>query len=84
MPSLVLCEVCAPIDCSQLQNKAWRTANVKPKMMSIDSSRPDLVEEFSKITFIGMIGEIKDQALANNLIDVEGRQKTYRSALTVD
>lgn len=43
--------------------------------MYVDASRPDLVEECSKITFIGMMEEIGDQALEQNLISLEQRQK---------
>jgi trans-aconitate methyltransferase len=57
--------------------------SVKPKSMYVDSSRPDLVENFSKSTLIGVLEEIKDQALACNLIDSDqwrkGIDALYRS-----
>ena len=66
-----------------VKKAAFSRLSVTPKLMYVDASRPDLVEEFSKITFIGMIEEIKDQALAHNLINLEEWQKgidaLYRS-----
>jgi hypothetical protein len=35
----------------------------------VDSSRPDLVEGFSKNTFIAMVEGVRDQALSLGMID---------------
>ncbi|MFH1154832.1 MAG: methyltransferase domain-containing protein [Pseudomonadota bacterium] len=44
---------------------------VSPRMVYVDSSRPFLVEGFSKKTFIAMVRGVKDQAMAMGLIDKE-------------
>jgi hypothetical protein len=38
-------------------------------MVYVDDSRPDLVEGFSRNTFIAMVEGIRDQALSLGLID---------------
>ncbi len=43
--------------------------SVSPRMVYVDSSRPKLVDGFSKKTFIAMVEAVKDQALSMNLID---------------
>jgi len=42
---------------------------VTPRMVYVDSSRPDLVESFSKNTFIAMVEGVRDQALTLGLMD---------------
>jgi SAM-dependent methyltransferase len=46
-----------------------REVRVSPRMVYVDDSRPDLVEGFSKNTFIAMVEGIHDQALSLGLID---------------
>jgi hypothetical protein len=52
-----------------LLHAGFRDVQVSPKMVYVDNSRPDLVEGFSKNTFIAMVEGIGDQALALGLID---------------
>jgi SAM-dependent methyltransferase len=42
---------------------------VSPRMVYVDSSRPDLVEGFAKDTFIAMVEGVRDQAISLGLID---------------
>lgn len=41
---------------------------VSPRMVYVDSSRPDLVEGFTKNTFIAMVEGVKEQALRAGLV----------------
>jgi SAM-dependent methyltransferase len=47
----------------------FRDAHVSPRMVYVDDSRPELVEGFSKNTFIAMVEGVREQALALGLID---------------
>jgi len=53
-------------------------------MVYVDASRPNLVEGFTKNTFTAMVEGIRDQALAQNLIDEptwnQGIKDLYRTA----
>jgi ubiquinone/menaquinone biosynthesis C-methylase UbiE len=42
---------------------------ISPRMVYVDSSKPKLVEGFSKKTFIAMVEGVREQALSMNLID---------------
>jgi SAM-dependent methyltransferase len=44
---------------------------VSPRMVYVDSSRPDLVDGFTRKTFIAMIDGIREPAIAAGLIDRE-------------
>jgi len=48
---------------------------VTPRMVYVDSSRPDLVESFSRNTFITMVEGVRDQALALGLMDAAAWDK---------
>lgn len=53
-----------------LLNKAgFEAVSVSPRMVYVDSSKPELVDGFSKKTFIAMVEGVKDQALSLNMID---------------
>jgi SAM-dependent methyltransferase len=52
-----------------LTEAAFRDVLISPRMVYVDSSRPDLVESFSKNTFIAMVEGVRDQALSLGLID---------------
>src|SRR5215472_468517 len=43
--------------------------HVSPRMVYVDSGRPELVEGFSKNTFIAMVEGVRDRALCLGLID---------------
>lgn len=47
----------------------FRDVRVSPRMVYVDSSRPELVEGFSKKTFIAMVEGVREQALSLGLID---------------
>jgi hypothetical protein len=42
---------------------------VSPRMVYVDSSRPELVEGFTKKTFTAMIEGVRDSAIAAGLIE---------------
>lgn len=48
---------------------------VSPRMVYVDSSRPDLVEGFSKQTFIAMVEGVRGQALELGLVNAETWEK---------
>jgi SAM-dependent methyltransferase len=52
-----------------LVDAGFREVDVRPKMVYVDDSRPDLVETFSKNTFIAMVEGVRKQALELGLID---------------
>jgi SAM-dependent methyltransferase len=47
----------------------FANVQVTPRMIYVDSSRPDLVESFSRNTFIAMVRGVREQALALGLMD---------------
>jgi ubiquinone/menaquinone biosynthesis C-methylase UbiE len=52
-----------------LMEAGFANVSVSPRMVYVDSSTPDLVENFSKRTFIAMVEGVREQALAMGLID---------------
>jgi ubiquinone/menaquinone biosynthesis C-methylase UbiE len=66
-----------------LKAAGFKEAVVSPRIVYVDSSEPDLVEGFSKKTFIAMVEGVKEQALSLNLIDEgtwnKGIQDLYRA-----
>ena len=59
-------------------------AHVVPRMVYVDGSRPDLIEGFSKNTFIAMVEGVREQALSLGLMDApswdKGVADMYRAA----
>jgi len=51
-----------------LSEAGFKSPAVSPRMVYADASKPDLVEGFSKKTFIAMVEGVKEQALSMNLI----------------
>ena len=47
----------------------FHTVHVSPRLVYVDDSRPDLVEGFSKNTFIAMVEGVREQALELGLMD---------------
>ena len=47
------------------------SVHVSPRMVYVDSSRPRLVEGFTRNTFTAMIRNVRDKALESGLIDAE-------------
>ena len=52
-----------------MRKASFRGIRVSPRMVYVDFSRPDLVEGFSRKTFIAMVEGARERALALNLID---------------
>ena len=52
-----------------LVDAGFREVQVTPRMVYVDSSWPDLVEGFTRKTFIAMVAGVKEEALAHGLID---------------
>jgi SAM-dependent methyltransferase len=51
-------------------NKAgYGRATVSPRMVYVDASRPELVEGFTKNTFIAMVEGVKEQAVRSGLME---------------
>ena len=49
----------------------FTSVRVVPRMVYVDSSKPHLVDGFTKNTFIAMVEGVRDQALTANLIDAD-------------
>jgi ubiquinone/menaquinone biosynthesis C-methylase UbiE len=52
-----------------LAEAGFRQVRVSPRMVYVDSSRPELVEGFSRNTFTAMVEGVREQALSLGLID---------------
>jgi ubiquinone/menaquinone biosynthesis C-methylase UbiE len=52
-----------------LRKAGYEDVSVSPRMVYVDSSRPDLVEGFTKNTFIAMVEGVKEQALRSGLME---------------
>jgi ubiquinone/menaquinone biosynthesis C-methylase UbiE len=61
-----------------LVEAGFREVQVSPKMVYVDSSRPELVEGFSKRTFIAMVEGVREEALSLGLIDEHAWEKGIR------
>lgn len=66
-----------------LQRAQFRHIQVSPRMVYVDASKPQLVEEFSKGTFNAMVKGVKDLAMRMNLMDEadwdQGIRDLYRA-----
>jgi SAM-dependent methyltransferase len=49
-----------------------RRVEVSPRMVYVDSSRPEWVEGFTRNTFTAMVEGVREQALAAGLVDAAG------------
>lgn len=58
--------------------------HVSPRMVYVDSSRPDLVEGFTKKTFTAMVEGIREAAIGSGMVETEtfdaGVRALYRTA----
>jgi ubiquinone/menaquinone biosynthesis C-methylase UbiE len=52
-----------------LKKSKYDGIRVSPRMIYIDSSKPDLVEGFTKNTFIAMVEGVKEQAMRSRLME---------------
>ena len=58
-----------------LSGAGFHTVHVSPRLVYVDESRPDLVEGFSRNTFIAMVEGVRERALELGLIDAESWDK---------
>ena len=67
-----------------LIGSGFKKCKVSPRMVYVDSSKPELVEGFTKNTFTAMIEGIKDKANRSSIMDAasfeRGIQDLYRTA----
>ncbi|MBI5118742.1 methyltransferase domain-containing protein [Candidatus Poribacteria bacterium] len=67
-----------------LSKAGFGSIRVSPRMVYVDSSKPELVEGFTKKTFTAMIEGVRESALAAGMIDQptfdKGIQDLYRTA----
>ncbi len=67
-----------------LVKSGYQNVHISPRMVYVDSSRPGLVDGFTKNTFTAMVEGVKEQALSQNLIDENSWDKgiadLYRTA----
>jgi ubiquinone/menaquinone biosynthesis C-methylase UbiE len=61
-----------------LLESGFRHVTVSPRMVYVDSSRPRLVDGFTKKTFTAMVEGVRERALAAGLIDEETWEKGIR------
>lgn len=52
-----------------LKEASFRDVRVSPRMVYVDSSRPELVEGFTRNTFTAMVEGVRRQALESGMID---------------
>ena len=50
-----------------LQDVGFRNIHISPRVVYVDSSKPELVEGFIKNTIIAMVEGVKEQALEQNM-----------------
>lgn len=67
-----------------LNRAGFNNVTVSPRMVYVDSSKPDLVEGFTKNTFNAMVEGVREQALELKMIDektwAKGINDLYRAA----
>jgi SAM-dependent methyltransferase len=67
-----------------LRDAGFREVEVSPRMVYVDSSRPELVEGFTKQTFTAMVEGVRERALAAGLVEAtdwqQGIEDLYRTA----
>lgn len=54
-----------------LMEAGYSRMQVSPRMVYVDSSRPHLVEGFSKNTFIAVVEGVRDAAISAGLVDAD-------------
>ena len=69
-----------------LQQAGFAAVRVSPRMVYVDSSRPDLVDGFTRRTFSAMIEGIREPAIEAGMMEPErfdaGIRALYRTAET--
>ena len=67
-----------------LKASGFQTIKVTPRMVYVDSSKPELVEGFTKNTFIAMVEGVREQAIRLNMIDEATWEKGHKRPLPHD
>jgi ubiquinone/menaquinone biosynthesis C-methylase UbiE len=66
-----------------LKKSKYESITVSPRMVYVDSSKPDLVEGFTKNTYIAMVEGVKEQAIRSRLMEEanwdQGIRELYRT-----
>ena len=66
-----------------LKKSKYESITVSPRMVYVDSSKPDLVEGFTKNTYIAMVEGVKEQAIRSRLMEEanwdQGIRDLYRT-----
>jgi SAM-dependent methyltransferase len=67
-----------------LVDAGFDSVRVSPRMVYVDSSRPDLVDGFTRKTFTAMIEGVRDSAIASRIVEPDvfdaGIRALYRTA----
>ena len=67
-----------------VKSAGFKNVSVSPRMVYVDSSKPEYVEGFTKNTFTAMVEGIKDEAVSSGMIDTrtweKGIKDLYRTA----
>ena len=66
-----------------LAGAGFRSVAVTPRMVYVDGSKPELVEGFTRKTFIAMIEGVREEALSHGLIDENTWDKGYCRSLQI-
>ena len=61
-----------------LAQAGFKDIAVSPRMVYVDSSRPQLVDGFTIKTFIAMVEGVRSQAIARDMIDLDSWEKGIR------
>ncbi len=56
-------------------NSGFDQVNVSPRVVYVDSSKPELITGFTQNTFIAMVEAVKEKALSLNLTDEKSWDK---------
>lgn len=65
-----------------LKNAKFDAIRVSPRMVYVDSSKPELVEGFTKNTFIAMVEGVKEQAVRSGLMEEADWDRGIRDLYT--
>ena len=67
-----------------IESAGFENVSVSPRMVYVDSSRPDYVEGFTKNTFTAMVEGVRDEAIGSGMMDAQAWEKgikdLYRTA----
>ena len=68
--------------CQHQQKQAgFRNVTVSPRMVYVDASKPELVEGFTKNTFIAMVEGVREQVLDTKMMNQEHWEKGINDLL---